>query len=130
MIGTLIRKELLANLLTGRLVMAFSATVVLAVGVTLVASLDYSTRRQTYRSARQQTEEALRQATIYAQVAPDVHLPPQPLSSFCLGAEAWVGNSIAIRGNARVLLDNSNKKGYFIDVQHVALCNTSAELSA
>ncbi len=99
MIGLLIRKELLANLLTGRLTAAFIATVVLAVGVTVVASLDYSARSQAYRSARQQTEEALRNATIYAQVEPDVHLPPPPLSIFCLGVEAWVGNRLLIRGN-------------------------------
>lgn len=42
----------------------------------------------------QALNEELAQAIIWRHVHPDVRLPPQPLSAFALGAEAWIGNFI------------------------------------
>ena len=54
MLGTLVRKELLANLLTLRLGVAVIFTVVLSVMTTFIGSLDYSpiSRPSKGRSAR------------------------------------------------------------------------------
>lgn len=101
MILTLIRKELLSHLLTMRLAVAFAATVGLVVLVTWIGSAEYSARMVVHRNGVQALNEELGRATIWQQVHPDVRLPPQPLSVFALGAEAWVGNEIPVYHHGR-----------------------------
>ena len=93
----LVRKELLSHLLTLRLAVAFACTVGLVTLVTVIGSLDFSARMAEYRDDAQEVEAKLEAATVWSQVQPDVNLPPQPLSVFALGIEAWVGNATPIR---------------------------------
>ena len=92
----LLRKELLSNLLTLRLSVAFVATLILVGLTTYIGSLNYSLRVDAYRSDVAQIRDDLEQATVYSQVAPDVIVPPEPLSIFCLGVDRSVGSRIAI----------------------------------
>ena len=92
MILTLVRKELLGHLLTMRLAVAFGVTVGLVALVTYIGSVDYSARMTEHRDRLQELNQEFGDATVWQQVHPDVLLPPQPLSVFALGAEAWVGN--------------------------------------
>ena len=101
MILTLIRKELLAHLLTMRLAVAFGVTVSLVALVTYIGSVDFSARMVEHRGRVQEMNEEHAMATVYQQVQPYVRLPPQPLSVFALGAEAWVGNHVPVAVHIR-----------------------------
>ena len=96
MLWTLVRKELLTNLLTLRLSVAFVCTIALVVLMSFIGNLDYSRRTDIYENERKETQEALGKARIYDGLRPSIHLPPQPLSVFCLGIESWVGTSVTI----------------------------------
>jgi len=94
--GTLIRKELLANLLTLRLAVALVFTVLLSVLTTVIGSVEHSTRMDAYRAAGAEFRDDLDQATVYAQVQPHVVVPPQPLSLFCRGVDKTAGQVVNI----------------------------------
>jgi len=79
MIWTLVRKELLTNLRTLRLVVALVFSVLLCTLTTLMGSLDFSTNSDTYREVVSQYEESLRETTVYGRLEPSVIVPPQPL---------------------------------------------------
>lgn len=85
MFSTLVRKELLTNLLTLRLAVAVGFTVVLSVLTTLIGSLDYSRSTAAYQRELRQDQDRLDQPTVYAQVTPTVLVPPKPLSILCRG---------------------------------------------
>ena len=77
MILTLIRKELLTNLLTLRLAVAVGFTVVLSVLTTFIGSLNYSQNLEAYQKEVRDVAEALDKASIYSQVEP----PRRPATS-------------------------------------------------
>jgi len=98
MIWTLVRKELLDNLLTLRLTAAFIFTIVLLVLTTFVGSLGYSRNVDAYRTELDQVRESLEQARTYSSVHPSIVLLPQPLSILCRGLSirasgqrVWIG---------------------------------------
>lgn len=93
---TLIRKELLTNLLTLRLAVAVGFTVVLSVLTTFIGSLNYSQNLQAYQKEAREVAEALDQATVYSQVEPRVVVPPQPLGILCRGLRGPTGQAIYI----------------------------------
>ena len=97
MIWILIRKELLTNLLTLRLGIAVIFTVVLAVLTTLIGSLDYSRNIAAYEEKLREAKEELNQATVYAQVRPEVIVPPLPMSVLCRGTMGTTGQHITVR---------------------------------
>jgi hypothetical protein len=76
-IGTLVRKELLANLLTFPPDGALIFTVVLSVLATVIGSLDYSRNVAAYHDELRDERERLDGATVYRQVNPRIILPPQ-----------------------------------------------------
>ncbi|MFA6111966.1 MAG: ABC transporter permease subunit [Candidatus Latescibacterota bacterium] len=96
MLVTLIRKELLANLLTLRLGAGFVVTVVLSVLATAIGTMEYAERLAAYQREQSSIGQALEQATVYAQVHPDLVVPPQPLSLFCRGVDEAAGQGLRI----------------------------------
>lgn len=86
MLWTLIRKELLTNLLTLRLSVALVFTVVLCTLTTWMGSLDFSASTRAYEAALKERDENFAEATIYQHVQPSIILAPQPLHILSRGA--------------------------------------------
>ena len=98
MLLTLIRRELLDNLMTFRFAAAVFITLLLVVANTVVLLKDYEQRLTAYNTATQESHLELRKEKIYARYARDlaIHRPPNPLSIFNLGLDKQVGNEIQI----------------------------------
>ncbi|MBT5587565.1 MAG: ABC transporter permease subunit [Gemmatimonadetes bacterium] len=96
MLGTLIRKELLGNLLTLRLGVALLFTVGLAVLTTVIGSIDYSRSVERYESELRDRQTSLEEVTVYRNVQPRILVPPLPLSIFSRGLVQTSGQSVWI----------------------------------
>ena len=83
MLWTLVRKELLANLLTYRLTVTLIFTVVLSALTTIIGSMDYSRNMAAYHQEVRNQQEQLDQATVYQQVAPQYHFAAATAGHFC-----------------------------------------------
>jgi ABC-type Na+ efflux pump permease subunit len=79
MLGTLIRKELLANLRTMRLVIALVFTVVLCLLTTLIGSVDFSANADEYKRVVEENRDELSSVTVYRSLVPTLFCRPQPL---------------------------------------------------
>ena len=79
MLGTLIRKELLANLRTMRLVVALVFTVVLCLLTTLIGSVDFSANANEYKRVVEENRDELSSVTAYRSLVPTLFCRPQPL---------------------------------------------------
>ncbi|MFH1568862.1 MAG: ABC transporter permease subunit [Gemmatimonadota bacterium] len=86
MIWRFARKELLTNLRTYRLAVALVFTAVLSVMTTVTGGIDFYTNQAAYTAQVRRASEELQKATVYAQVAPQLVFPPQPLSILSRGA--------------------------------------------
>ena len=95
---TLIRRELLDNLMTFRFAAAVFITLLLVVANTVVLLKDYEQRLSAYNTATQESHQELRKQKVYSRYAMKliVHRPPNPLSIFNLGLDKQVGNEIAV----------------------------------
>nr|AAW84304.1 hypothetical protein [uncultured Poribacteria bacterium 64K2] len=98
MLLTLIRRELLDNLMTFRFAAAVFITLLLVVANTVVLLKDYKQRLTAYNTASQESHLELRKEKIYSDYAEKlvVHRPPNPLSIFNLGLDKQVGNEIYV----------------------------------
>ena len=98
MLLTLIRRELLDNLMTFRFAAAVFITLLLVVANTVVLLKDYEQRLTAYNTATQESYQKLRKEKAYSRYAMCliVHRPPNPLSIFNLGLDKQVGNEIAV----------------------------------
>ncbi len=98
MMMTLIRRELLDNLMTFRFAAAVFITLLLVVVNTVVLLKDYEQRLTAYNTATQESHQELRQEKIYSEYGRNlvVHRPPNPLSIFNLGLDKQVGNEIDV----------------------------------
>ncbi len=98
MLLTLIRQELLDNLMTFRFAAAVFITLLLVVANTVVLLKDYEQRLTAYNTAIQESYEELREEKVYSRYAMGliVHRSPNPLSIFNLGLDKQVGNEIAV----------------------------------
>ena len=98
MLMTLIRRELLDNLMTFRFAAAVFITLLLVVANTVVLLKDYEQRLTAYNTAVQESHEELREEKAYSRYAGAliVHRPPNPLSIFNLGLDKQVGNEIEV----------------------------------
>ena len=85
MLWTLVRKELLTNLLTLRLVVALAFTVALCLLTTLMGSLEFSVSVDAYEQALVDRHEAMSGTTIYPNLEPNILVPPQPLQILSRG---------------------------------------------
>ena len=98
MMMTLIRRELLDNLMTFRFAAAVFITLLLVVANTIVLLKDYEQRLTAYNTAAQESHQELRKEKTYSGYAGElvVHRPPNPLSIFNLGLDKQVGNKIEV----------------------------------
>jgi hypothetical protein len=92
MLATLIRKELLSNLLTMRLAVALAFTVLLTVLTAFIGSLEYSHNWDRFESERQKYEQKISEATVWNQLEPILYIPPQPLSILSRGLSDGAGS--------------------------------------
>jgi len=96
----LIRRELLANLMTFRFLVAMVVTLSLVVANTVVLIADYERRLTSYNIAvKEHDQRFLSRARTYSEVegALLVDRPPNPLSIFNAGLDRRLGNSIKIK---------------------------------
>ena len=98
MLTTLIRRELLDNLMTFRFAAAVFITLLLVVANTVVLLKDYEQRLTAYNTATQESHQKLGEERIYSHYAEKlvIHRPPNPLSIFNLGLDKQVGNKIEV----------------------------------
>ena len=98
MLLTLIRRELLDNLMTFRFAAAVFITLLLVVANTVVLLKDYEQRLTAYNKATQESHQELREEKAYSHYYEKlvVHRPPNPLSIFNLGLDKQVGNEIYV----------------------------------
>ena len=98
MLMTLIRRELLDNLMTFRFAAAVFITLLLVVANTIVLLKDYEQRLTAYNTAVNESHEELREEKIYSYYLGKLvaHRPPNPLSIFNLGLDKQVGNKIDV----------------------------------
>ena len=94
---TLIRRELLANLMTFRFLVAMVVTLLLVVANTVVLIADYERRLTSYSTAAQQHSQEVSSARTYSSLEIHLDRPPNPLSIFNAGLDRRLGNSISFR---------------------------------
>ena len=95
----LIRRELLANLMTFRFVVAMVVTLLLVVANTVVLIADYERRLTSYNTAVKHNSQEIPKAKTYSDVEGKIRVdrPPNPLSIFNAGLDRRLGNSIHVR---------------------------------
>ncbi|MFC1526442.1 ABC transporter permease [Candidatus Latescibacterota bacterium] len=93
---TLLRKELLTNLLTYRLAVALIFAVVLSALTTVIGSMDYSRNVEAYQEEGRRQQERLSKVTTYGQSGPQILLPPQALAIFARGVMGLAPQSYSV----------------------------------
>ncbi len=95
----LVRRELLANLMTFRFVVAIVVTLSLVVANTVVLIADYERRLASYNTAVKHNSQEIPKAKTYSDVEGKILVdrPPNPLSIFNAGLDRRLGNSIHVR---------------------------------
>ena len=96
MLVTLIRRELLDNLMTFRFAAAVFITLLLVVANTVVLLKDYERRLTGYDAAVQKHRQELLETKTYSGVRLTVHRPPNPLSIFSVGLDKRLGNTLGV----------------------------------
>lgn len=94
MLTTLIRRELLDNLMTFRFAAALFITVLLIVANTTVLIRDYSGRLEAYSTAVETHHEQLQEMKTYSAGELILDRPPNPMSIFNTGLDKRLGNEI------------------------------------
>ncbi|MDE0425824.1 MAG: ABC transporter permease subunit [Candidatus Poribacteria bacterium] len=92
MLMTLIRRELLDNLMTFRFAAVLLITLLLVVANTAVLIQDYKQRLESYNDAVKMHDAQLREAQTYSTMYLFVDRPPNPLSIFNVGLDKRLGN--------------------------------------
>ena len=96
MLTTLIRRELLDNLMTFRFAAAVLIMLLLVVANTAVLIKDYERRLEAYNTALKAHDQQLRERKTYSGGKLDLARPPNPLSIFNVGLDKRLGNEIWI----------------------------------
>ena len=96
MLITLIRRELLDNLMTFRFAAAMFITLLLVVANTAVLIKDYEGRLASYNTALNTHRQQLRETKTYSAGDIVVDRPPNPLSIFNVGLDKRLGNEIEV----------------------------------
>ena len=96
MLITLIRRELLDNLMTFRFAAAMFITLLLVVANTAVLIKDYEGRLASYNTALNTHRQQLRETKTYSAGEIVVDRPPNPLSIFNVGLDKRLGNEIEV----------------------------------
>ena len=96
MLITLIRRELLDNLMTFRFAAATLITLLLVVANTAVLIKDFDRRFASYNTAVKTHRQQLRETRTYSAGEIVVDRPPNPLSIFNVGLDKRLGNEINV----------------------------------
>ena len=98
MLITLIRREILDNLMTFRFAAAVFITLLLVVANTIVLLKDYEQRFTAYNMGIKESHQRLREEKAYSYYHEKlvVHRPPNPLGIFNLGLDKRIGNKINV----------------------------------
>ena len=96
MLRTLIRRELLNNLMTFRFAAVLLITLLLVVANTSVLIQDYEQRLESYNNAVKMHHQDLRNSKTYSTAYLLVDRAPNPLSIFNVGLDKRLGNLIGI----------------------------------
>lgn len=96
MLLTLIRRELLNNLMTFRFAAAVLIMLLLVVANTAVLIKDYERRLEAYNTAVQKHREDLLETKTYSAVSLTAYRPPNPLSIFNVGLDKRLGNTLRV----------------------------------
>lgn len=99
MIITLIRRELLNNLMTFRFAAAVFIMLLLVVANTYVLTKDYDRRFAAYNTMLKTEHQQLRELKTYSAGPLNLIRPPNPLSIFNVGLDKRVGNKIEVSHN-------------------------------
>ena len=94
MLTTLIRRELLDNLMTFRFAAAVLIMLLLVVANTAVLLKDYERRLASYNAAVQKHRQELLETKTYSAVGLTAYRPPNPLSIFNIGLDKRLGNTL------------------------------------
>ena len=111
MLTTLIRRELLDNLMTFRFVVVFIITLLLVVANTSVLIKDYDRRLASYNSAVKSNQEQLLGRRTYSSGSWDVVRPPNLLSIFNAGLDKRLSNEIFVFNGLVPTLWDGQKHG-------------------
>ncbi|MCD6506266.1 ABC transporter permease subunit [Candidatus Poribacteria bacterium] len=98
MLGTIVAKEFLSNILTFRFSIGFLVCLLLIVASSYVLTQDYADRLESYRTAIREYEEEMSKIKVYSELCGD-HKPkafrkPKPLSVFNQGVDKRLGNVV------------------------------------
>ncbi len=111
MLKTLIRRELLDNLMTSRFAAVLLITLLLVVANTVVLIQDYEQRLESYNGAIRTHYQELRAAKTYSTMAILVDRAPNPLSIFNVGLDKRLGNLVGIYHGFMPTLWNAQMHG-------------------
>jgi ABC-type transport system involved in multi-copper enzyme maturation permease subunit len=110
MMGILVRKEILAHLLSYRFILTFSLFFVLVVSSVQMISLNYSRQVENYTESRRAQEEQLKEASDFRRLRRtgiQTEKSPNPLSIFATGLEREMSRSMQISSSREVKLGRS-----------------------
>ena len=96
MLITLIRRELLDNLMTFRFAAAVLIMLLLVVANTAVLLRDYERRLASYDAAAQKRRQEVLETKTYSAVRLVAYRPPNPLSIFNVGLDKRLGNTLGV----------------------------------
>ena len=92
----LLKREILAHLITFRFAITVIVCLLLVVITTLIRIDDYEQRLTGYNTARNVHREALLATRTYSDLRPKIDRPPSPLSIFNAGMDDRLGNTLRI----------------------------------
>ena len=92
----LLRREILAHLITFRFAITVIVCLLLVVITTLIRIDDYEQRLASYNTARNVHREALLATRTYSDLRPKIDRSPNPLSIFNAGMDDRLGNTLRI----------------------------------
>ncbi len=93
---TLIRRELLDNLMTFRFAAAVFIMLLLVVATTAVLIRDYERRLASYDTAVKRHRQEMLDRTTYSAARLTIDRPPNPLSIFNVGLDKRLGNALSV----------------------------------
>ena len=96
MLTTLIRRELLDNLMTFRFAAAVLIMLLLVVATTTVLIRDYERRLVSYDTAVKKHRQEMLENTTYSAARLTIDRPPNPLSIFNVGLDKRLGNTLSV----------------------------------
>ena len=115
----LLKREILAHLITFRFAVTVIACLLLVVITTLIRIDDYEKRLAGYNTARNANREELLSTRTYSLLMPKVDRPPNPLSIFNAGMDNRLGNTLRIYyTNVPVLWDAQTHSSGNIFIDH------------